>query len=308
VAVTIVTDPSMGISRSDGVTPRDIADADQDLTDPAHYPLGRSDHEARRLMLQHRIYGPSLRQLLEWAGVTSGMRVLDVGSGAGDVTLLLAEVVGPAGEVVGVEFAPESIELATARAAAAGVGSRVRFVQADLRDFAADTVGASEYDAVVGRFVLMYQPDPADLLRRLTQVVRPGGLVVFQESDLIDVAMPYSSAPLYEEVWRWLSPPDGAFVAEMRMGPKLFGAYLDAGLPAPSVRIDTPVGGGAAWLGYELVAASVRSMLPMLTAFGIVDADEIDVDTLADRLRDEIVTSNAVLPLPSVYGTWAIVA
>jgi SAM-dependent methyltransferase len=290
------------------VAPRDIRNADDDLTDPEHYPLGRSDHEARRLMLQHSLYGPFLRRLLGPAGVTSGMRVLDVGSGVGDVTLLLAEVVGPTGEVVGVEFAPESIELATARAAAAGVGSRVRFVQADLRDFAADTFGTGEYDAVVGRFVLMYQPDPSDLLRRLAGVVRPGGAVVFQESDLIDVAMPHPSAPLHEEVQRWLSSLDGAIGPELRMGPKLFGAYVDAGLPAPSVCIDTPVGGGAAWLGYDLVAASLRSVLPMLTTFGIVDADEVDVDTLAGRLRDEIVASNAVHPLPSVYGAWTTVA
>jgi hypothetical protein len=153
----------------------------------------------------------------------------------------------------------------------------------------------------------MYQPDPTDLLRRLAQVVRPGGVVVFQESDLIDVAMPYPSAPLHEEVRRWLSPPDDAGVPELRMGPKLFGAYVDAGLPAPTMRIDTPVGGGVAWLGYELVAETVRSLLPMLTALGIVDADEVDVDTLADRLRDEIVASNAAQPLSSVYGAWAMV-
>jgi 2-polyprenyl-3-methyl-5-hydroxy-6-metoxy-1,4-benzoquinol methylase len=290
------------------VAPRDIANAGDDRANPERYPLGRSDEEARRLMLQHRLYGPFLRQLLRSAGVTSGMRVLDVGSGAGDVTLLLAEVVGPAGEVIGVEFAPESIEVATARAAAAGVGAMVTFVQADLRDFAADTFGTDHYDAVVGRFVLMYQPDPIELLRRLAQAVRPGGAIVFQESDLIDVAMPYPPASLHEKVWHWLSLPDGAVVPEMRMGPKLYGAYLDAGLPAPSVRIDTPVGGGPAWLGYEFMAASVRSLLPTMTELGIVSADEVDVDTLADRLRDEIVASNAVQPLPSVYSAWTMVA
>ena len=62
------------------------------------------------------------------------MRVLDVGSGAGDVALLLADLVGPTGEVVGVEIAPESIALATERASEAGVASFVRFVAADLRD------------------------------------------------------------------------------------------------------------------------------------------------------------------------------
>jgi hypothetical protein len=109
-------------------------------------------------------------------------------------------------------------------------------------------------------------------------------------------------------VWRWLTPPTVPSCRRCGWGPELCGAYVDAGLPAPSVRIDTPVGAGAAWLGYEFLAASARSVLPMVTAWGAVDADEVDVDTLANRLRDEIVASNAVEPLPSVYGAWAMVA
>jgi SAM-dependent methyltransferase len=278
------------------------------LTDPEHYPLGRSDHEARRLMLQDRLYGPSTRQLLDAAGVTSGMRVLDVGSGAGDVSLLAAELVGPGGKVVGVELAAESIDLATARAAAAGVGARTSFVQADLREPLTGALEAGAFDAVVGRFVLMYQPDPTELLRRLAGLLRPGGVIVFQESDLVDIPMPYPSAPLHEQVRRWLTPPDLALMPEMQMGPKLFPTFVAAGLPAPSMRIDTPVGGGAAWLGYELLAGTVRSVLPLLTALDVVRADEVDVETLADRLRDEIVGTNGVQPLPSVYGAWAVVA
>ncbi len=81
-------------------------------TDPAGYALGRSDAEADRLQLQHLIYGGATRALLVAAGIEPGIRVLDVGSGGGDVALLLADLVGPAGEVVGVEVAPETIALA----------------------------------------------------------------------------------------------------------------------------------------------------------------------------------------------------
>jgi len=271
-----------------------------DTTDPEHYPLGRSDHEARRLTLQHRIYGPGTRQLLQTAGVTSGMRVLDVGSGAGDVALLLADLVGPTGEVVGIEFAAESIAIATDRARAAGVERTVRFVQADLRDLTLD----DHFDAIVGRWVLMYQPDPVALLRRLARLLRPGGLIAFQESDLVDVPRPYPPAPVHEQVFTWLTPPEGAPVPEQRMGPKLFGAFVEAGLPAPSLRVDTPAGGGPQWPGYELVAATVRSLLPMMEALGAVSADEVDIETLADRLRDEVVAAHGVQVLAPVYGAW----
>ena len=273
-----------------------------DATDPDQYPLGRSDAEARRLELQHRVYGWATRALFAGAGIGAGMRVLDVGSGAGDVALLLADLVGPSGEVVGVEIAPESIGVATERVRAAGVDGIVRFVQADLRDLVLDE---APFDAIVGRWVLMYQPDPVALLRRLAGLLRPGGILAFQESDLELLHGPVPPTPLFEQVRSWMRPPPIDTGIETRMGPKLHAAFLAAGLPAPTVRIDTPVGGGPDWLGYELMAASLRSLLPMLVAFNGVDPAEVGVDTLEDRLRAEIVERDAVLPLVSVYGAWA---
>ena len=67
------------------------------------YPLGRSDAEARRLILQHQVYSSITRQFLMTAGIARGMKVLDMGSGAGDVAMLCADLVGPQGTVVGVD-------------------------------------------------------------------------------------------------------------------------------------------------------------------------------------------------------------
>ena len=79
-------------------------------TEPPAYLMGRSEAETRRLMAQHRLYGRFTRRLLEDAGIGEGMKVLDVGSGAGDVALLSAELVGPTGSVVGVDQDPEVLE------------------------------------------------------------------------------------------------------------------------------------------------------------------------------------------------------
>ena len=84
------------------------------------YVLGRSDAETRRLIVQHQLYGPFTRQFLTAAGITAGMKVLDVGSGAGDVALLLAELVGPQGRVVGVDTNAEILDTAASRVQAAG--------------------------------------------------------------------------------------------------------------------------------------------------------------------------------------------
>ncbi len=82
------------------------------------YALGRSEAETRRLIVQHQLYGPFTRQFLAGAAVTAGMKVLDVGSGAGDVALLVAQLVGPQGEVVGVAMDPGILEVALLRRAA----------------------------------------------------------------------------------------------------------------------------------------------------------------------------------------------
>jgi hypothetical protein len=72
---------------------------------------------------------------------------------------------------------------------------------------------------------------------------------------------------------------------EQQMSSKLHRTYLDAGLPEPQLRLEAPVGGGEYWPGYAYVADTVRSLLPMLEAMGAATAEEVQVDTLADRLR-----------------------
>jgi SAM-dependent methyltransferase len=270
-------------------------------SDPADsYALGRSEAETRRLIVQHQLYGPFTRQFLTAAGVTAGMKVLDVGSGAGDVALLLAELVGPQGQVVGVDTNAAILDTGRARVEAAG-WTTVRFLAGDALALELD----GDFDAVVGRWVLQYTPDPAALLRRARDWLRPGGIVAFQEIDLSVPPRAYPSGPLHDQVVRWTTPPPGAPGPDPEMGLKLFMTYLAAGLPAPQLRRDAPMGGGPGWPGYAYVAATLRSLLPFLERAGPVRADEVDLDTLEDRLRAEVVDQDGVQLLPAIVGAWA---
>ena len=263
------------------------------------YALGRSAAETGRLVLQHQIYSPITRQFLVTAGVTRGMTVLDLGSGAGDVALLLADVVGPSGRVVGVDGHAGILETARARVRAAG-WSNIELRHGDVR--ALDL--PAEFDAVVGRWILMHVPDPVDVLRRVRALLRPGGLVAFLESDLSPPVRTYPPAPLHERVVRWTAPRKDMSGPATDMGLQLFRAFLDAGLPAPQLRLDAPIGGGPDWPGYAYVADTVRSLLPFLEQAGAVTAAEADVDTLEARLRAEVVSARAVQILPTVIGAW----
>ena len=264
------------------------------------YALGRSTAETRRLIRQAQIYGPITRQFLVSAGIGTGMKVLDVGSGAGDVALLLADLVGPRGSVVGVEMNPVILETARARVNAVG-WTNVTFIDGDVTSIALD----DDFDAVVGRWILMYLPEPVAVLRGLLGRVRSGGIIAFQENDFTYPPTTFPPAPLHQQVMRWTTPPTGSDGPDQQMGSKLHQTYLDAGLPEPQLRLDAPVGGGENWPGYAYVADTVRSLLPMLEQMGLARTEDVDVETLADRLRAEALRLRGVQMLPIVMGAWA---
>ncbi len=76
------------------------------------YVLGHADVEVQRLLLQGRLYDDYTEHALRLAGLRPGMRVLDIGSGPGNVSFVAARLVGPTGSVLGVDAAPEMVELA----------------------------------------------------------------------------------------------------------------------------------------------------------------------------------------------------
>ena len=264
------------------------------------YALGRSAAETQRLIRQAQIYGPLTRRLFASAGITAGMKVLDVGSGAGDVALLLADLVGPRGAVVGVEMNPTILDTARARVRAAG-WTNVTFLEGDVHSIGLD----EDFDAVVGRWILMYLPEPVAALHRLLRCLQPGGIIAFQENDFTYPPMTFPLAPLHEQVVQWTTPPPGRGGPDQQMGSKLYRTYLDAGLSAPQLRLDAPIGGGPDWPGYAYVADTVRSLLPMLEQMGVVTAEEVGIETLAERLRAEAVGQRVVQMLPIVIGAWA---
>jgi ubiquinone/menaquinone biosynthesis C-methylase UbiE len=264
---------------------------------PGEYAFGHSSRELERLSAQARLYEPFTRQLLEEAGIAPGMRVLDVGCGHGDVAFLAARIVGPSGHVVAVDKAPPAVEAARARAASF---PNVEVAVGDVTALSFDR----PFDAVVGRLILMYCPDPVDALRKLAAFVKPGGLVIFQEFDLFgNAALP--AAPLYEKCINMGRETLRRIGSETRMGLKLYPMYKAAGLPAPELRYVASIGGGSDFLGYGQVTEIMRSLLPLMERFGVTNAAELQLETLEARLRDEVVALGGVVTMPPLIGAFA---
>lgn len=273
----------------------------KDQTQDAQYTMGRSETETRRLIEQSQLYDGVTRRFLNAAGIEKEMKVLDIGSGAGDVALTLAEFVGNDGAVVGVDVNAEILETARGRAETAGI-TNVEFIAGDARTLDLP----DDFDAIVGRLVLMYMADPGDALRQLATRLRPGGIVAFQEIELTFYrALAHPDTPLVNKLTAGAIAVFEQSGAHIGMGLHLYRAFVDAGLPEPTLHFETPMGGPAAWPGYEFLANSIRSILPLMEKYGIATAEEVEVDTLAERLRAEVVAAKRPLLLPPHITAYA---
>jgi 2-polyprenyl-3-methyl-5-hydroxy-6-metoxy-1,4-benzoquinol methylase len=262
------------------------------------YVLGHSSEELNRLIDQARLFGELTEDVFVRAGIGAGMRVLDVGCGAGDVSFLLARMVGPSGAVIGIDRSEDAVAMATARAQAMGL-AQVSFSQGELEDISLD----QPVDAAVGRFVLMYSADPAVSLRQIAANVRAGGIVAFQEMNVAE-AKSFPQVDLFEQSMRWIVETLDREKVKNLMGLGLFRTFIEAGLPPPQMIMGARVEGSSDSLGYQIVAQVVKSLLPVMEKLGVANEKEIQIETLAQRLRDEVISRGAVIVLPPLVGAW----
>ncbi|KND61920.1 hypothetical protein BVER_01518c [Candidatus Burkholderia verschuerenii] len=265
------------------------------------YKLGHSATEVRRLELQARYIGGFTEDILKRARLVSGMRVLDLGCGIGDVSFLAASLVGPMGDVRGIDAAPGAIDIARQRAASAGMTS-VHFDVAGVMDF-----DFSNVDAIIGRLILLHIPDPVQLLARVASTASPGTLVVFHELDM-STARSVPESPLCTKGLRLLIETFRRAGIDPDIGSKLFTLFRQAGLPDPDMLLAARIEGGPDAFAYQYLADTLRTLMPLAQHLGIADADSIDIDTLTTRLRDEIVSLDGVMQPPAYLGAWARVA
>lgn len=262
------------------------------------YALRFSDEEVSRLQRQASRLAPATERVFRSAGIGPGMRVLDIGCGAGDVAILAGNLVGPTGHVVAVDRDPRMLAIVRQRAGESA---------APIETLRAEVLAiprAREFDALVGRFVMMYQPDTLAAVRRLVTHVKPGGRLAFLE---FDQSTPPSSVPRLP-VWE-------------RASELIFQAFARSGTPRTLV---FDLHNALRRVGCEDVSAAVvdallhhpgndyvhqlvvllRSLLPVIEEHGLATAAQLDLDTLAARMDTEAVTIGGLGRGPIAFGVW----
>jgi ubiquinone/menaquinone biosynthesis C-methylase UbiE len=264
------------------------------------YTLGHTDLEIERLQLQAGIVAGITGRLIRESGIGPGMRVLEIGCGTGDVSMLLAEAVGNRGSIIAFDREPRAIEVARARAAVA------RYRQIDFV-VAGDEVlpDRPAFDAVIARYVLIHQADPVAMIRRAATAVRSGGIIAFHELALHLKAYTLPVVDLHEELEACLNSAFRAMLPHADVGGRMIRCFEEAGLPIPHLIWESVAGDWDSPL-WQLFAMTYRSMLPHIIRLKLAPEGAGDPDTLAQRLTTAAATVRAQIVSKPQVCAWAI--
>ena len=262
------------------------------------YVLGHTASEQLRLIRQAQVLAPATEHFLRDAGIVSGMRVLDIGCGMGDVTMLIARLVGPAGRIVSIDIDHASIETARKRTSTAGLGN-VTFRQADISTF----TDIEAFDATVGRLVLEFLPDTTAIISKLCGLLSPGGVIALQEPTW-KIWLAYTShLPLRMAVTTLIRDTFLAGGVNTEMELPIYQGFVAADLTSPQLRVDLPIGD----------SPEFRSLLHelLLTVWERAEALRLPLDklgdptTLASRLNDELDANKSFASFVGLVGAFA---
>jgi ubiquinone/menaquinone biosynthesis C-methylase UbiE len=249
------------------------------MTADGEYALATGAAAVRRLLVLHDIYAPAGRRVLEQAGLEPGMRVADFGCGVGAVTRMLAEMVGPSGEVLGIDANAAQLAQAGDVCAAAGCAN-VSFLRADA---CATGLPRGCFDLVYCRFLLLHLPDPAACVREMRALLRPGGILVVEDGDLATAqSLPPTALNAFADLFSRLGPRRGL---NYSLANELYHLVKAAGFSDPSIEIHQPamVRGNNG----TLLKWSVEEAGPAFVTAGLVTAEGLkqilaDMQTAAD--------------------------
>jgi ubiquinone/menaquinone biosynthesis C-methylase UbiE len=235
------------------------------------------------------------RRLLADSGINTGMRILDVGCGTGDLSLLAAELVGGSGDVVGFDASESAIYEARNRISCKSF-PMIHFIQSDIASLSQDI---GKFDAIIGRRILMYLENPVVSIKSLANFLKPDGIMVFQESDCSGSTLNGASMPLHSKVQSWIWDTVSKEGGNTHIGMNLYSTMKASSLNVKYIKAEAVIhtvetGSDLAWV--------VKMMMDRIIRHGIATADEIGIDTLEKRLENEMKKENAIFIRDITFG------
>jgi ubiquinone/menaquinone biosynthesis C-methylase UbiE len=188
------------------------------------YVLGTSDNELERLRIQSALFEKQTIETLNLAGIQRGMSCLDVGCGQGHTSLLISQLVGRSGKVVGMDINEDNIK--TCNTKVGHNNKKLKFIVGDIYKSMLDE---SSFDLVYSRFLFQHLPDPEKALERLLRLTVDGGIVVLEELDQ-GLWLSYPTDPNLRKLQKAYANLLKLSGSDPYIARKLYGIYLKTGL------------------------------------------------------------------------------
>lgn len=269
-------------------------EAQSKLNGRGEYVLATGDAAANRLRILHNIYGPGARELLLRAGIRRGMSVVDLGCGVGMTTQLLAELVGPTGEVIGIDYSAAQVE--QARALLPAKFFNVRFVEASATDTG---LPREAFDLVYSRFLLIHLQDPESALREMQGLLKPEGIMTVEDGDLTSAGSePPSKLQEFSNLFGALGPRWGV---DYTLGRRLFHMVLNARFSQVEIMFNQPV--IAHGENKRLLELSVAEAGPSFVAAGLLSHEQLN--ETVDEMRHLGEDRTVLAVMPRMSQVWA---
>lgn len=211
--------------------------------------------------------------------IAKGMHVLDVGCGMGDLTFLASQLTGQEGQVTGIDMSDMMLDMAEKRKEEKSCG-QVSFRKMNLENV---SELPEKYDAIIGRRILMYLPQPEKVIEDLKKILAPGGIMIFQESDAMGTVFNHEM-PLQEKVQDWIWETVKKENGNIHIGSEMYGMFKDANMEvleyvSENILQTADSESDLAWVA--------KMMKERITKYGIVTESEMGLETLEERLKEE---------------------
>ncbi len=236
------------------------------------YLLDSSDEDLQRLLNIAELSAEPTRTAFRKIGMRPGWRVIDCGCGPLGALAVMAEMVGPEGQVVGIDFSEPAVQRARSIAATLGLDN-VEVRVGDIHDDDGEAPG-SEFDLAYTRLYLMHQRDPVETMERIAALLRPGGWIVAHEP--LRSPPPRSSPPLdvLTTYWELLYDVVERLGASQGSVDALARRARDAGFEVVETsgffQVLPPE------LGFDLHASTIAASKSRAIESGVASGDEID--------------------------------
>lgn len=259
------------------------------------YVLETGNCGAARLQMQDEIYGASTRQMMLDSGLCAGMRVLDLACGTGIMSHWIAKQVGPTGTVVGGDISHDQLAYAKAQSAPSEA-SRPEFIEVDAYDTG---LASASFDMVHCRLLLCHLERPADALREIHRLLKPGGVLVCQDLELSTLfSRPPSKA--YEQSIALSHAMGEMLGVNYDFGTQLHSAVMQAGFRSPSIRFVQPV--HMQGVGKDWWHQTFEEVTPVMIRLGLVT--EFEISELLGELKkltldEQVLLAQARMPAVS---------